>query len=726
MKFKTKLISAFAAAAMLASFGAAVYAEGDDVAAVNGTGYQTLQEAISATDSGEIDLTADTKEDITIVTGQNVTIDLNGHTITNSKSHTITNNGMLKVKDSNGNNSGTVDSVVNGKAAVYNESGATATLESGTYERSENGTGSYYTVENRGTMTIGTENSAPEIHSAADGSSNIRNYSESATATMTIVNANVSGGMNAVKNDENGNLTINGGTFKNEYKQGSVILNGAEALITNGEFIGSGANVIYTTIGDDSSGHITSKGNTEVTGGTFTANGNASVFKVDANATATVTGGTFSDTVNSGYIKDEYMTVKNENGTYTVKKLENADAYVARMNSIYYETINDAIDDAEEERKFGADIINLLKDTDEDVIIPENKKIHLYLNGHKITNDKEHTITNKGKLNVYGDETTGGTIDNVTHGKAAVYNAPGATAYLSGGTYTRSEEAGSSSGESGSNSFYVIQNQGTMTITESVLHGQAKIESNSKFSSLVANGWQDGTKNEGKTEAKLTIKGGTFSGGINTIKNDDWGILTIENGTFENMAQHALLNWNVTTISGGTFEVPSGYYTAANGYLDDTMDQGKLTITGGIFTTGVMVNSAGGSNAEKAAEGINISGGTFGADVSKYLADGCAMSTGKTYTVLDPKNDTGTVISGTYKSAVKNDKYEQLQIFENVTIPETGEVSFKVTTSDTSLDVADTMLNYKTAAVEGNVTIGLIITGIPADETVDASVNSVQ
>ena len=411
-----------------------------------------------------------------------------------------------------------------------------------------------------------------------------------------------------------------------------------------------------------------------------------------------------------------------------MKKLENEEQYVAEINKIYYETINAAIADVPEGEQY-PEIIDLLKDTDEDVIIPENKKINLYLNGYTLTNKEKHTITNKGKLSVYGDKTTGGTVDNETHGKAAVYNAPGATAYLSGGTYTRSKEAGSSSGESGGNSFYVIQNQGTMTITESVLHGQTKIESNSKFSSLVANGWQDGTKNEGKTEAKLTIKGGTFSGGINTIKNDDWGILTIENGTFENMAQHALLNWNVTTISGGTFEVPSGYYTAANGYLDDTMDQGKLTITGGIFTTGVMINS-GSNDADKAAEGINISGGTFGADVSDYLADDCAISAGdeNEFTVINPTENAGKVDSGTYRSAVENGAYEQLWIFNDVTIPETGDVSFKVTTSDTSLDEDDTTLKYETAAVEGNVTIGLIITDIPEGITVTAvpAANSVQ
>ena len=206
MKFKTKLISAFAAAAMLASFGAAVYAEGENVAAVNGTDYQTLQAAINAAaENAEIDLTADTKEDITIVTGQNVTIDLNGHKITNDKEHTITNKGTLTVKDDSEAKTGTVDSVVDGKAAVYNESGATATLESGTYERSEeagtedgpNGN-SHYTINNQGTMKI---NNAV-VNNNGGHSSNIINGGFKKGAELTIEGATVTGGVIAVKNDE--------------------------------------------------------------------------------------------------------------------------------------------------------------------------------------------------------------------------------------------------------------------------------------------------------------------------------------------------------------------------------------------------------------------------------------------------------------------------------------------------------------------------------------------
>ena len=118
-----------------------------------------------------------------------------------------------------------------------------------------------------------------------------------------------------------------------------------------------------------------------------------------------------------------------------------------------------------------------------------------------------------------------------------------------------------------------------MTITDGV-----KVEADGKYSSLIENGWQNGSNNTSKNDSKLTINGGTFSGGLNTIKNDDYGNLTINGGEFKNVAQAALLNWNVANVAGGTFE--SGKNAILNGQIDGTMDKGELTITGGTFKAG--------------------------------------------------------------------------------------------------------------------------------------------
>ena len=53
------------------------------------------------------------------------------------------------------------------------------------------------------------------------------------------------------------------------------------------------------------------------------------------------------------------------------------------------------------------------------------------------------------------------------------------------------------------------------------------------------------------------------------------------------MSQAAFLNWNVATVNGGTFDAAGASNgVILNGYIDGTMDQGKLTINGGTFNAG--------------------------------------------------------------------------------------------------------------------------------------------
>lgn len=218
--------------------------------------------------------------------------------------------------------------------------------------------------------------------------------------------------------------------------------------------------------------------------------------------------------------------------------------------------------------------ITLQGDLSEDVTIPAEKNILLDLNGHKLTNVSGNTITNNGTLSITGT----GTVDNISHGKAAVYNNVGGTVTLNGGSYTRSKETGQPTDGSAKNSYYNIVNWGDMTINDGV-----EVTQNGNFSSMIENGFYNGN---GKTNnPKLTINGGMFSGGLNTVKNDDRGVLEIKDGTFTNVQQAAVLNWNETTIDGGTFQANTDAQAVIlNGQIDDAMDVGKLTINGGSFT----------------------------------------------------------------------------------------------------------------------------------------------
>ena len=259
--------------------------------------------------------------------------------------------------------------------------------------------------------------------------------------------------------------------------------------------------------------------------------------------------------------------------------------------------------------------ITLQGDVSEDLTIPADKKIVLDLGSFKLTNVSGHTITNNGTLTIEGT----GTVDNISHGKAAVYNARGGVVTLNGGTYTRSKENGSDKVNSGGNSYYNIQNHGEMTINDGVT-----VEQNGNFSSMIASGFYDGTNET--TDPKLVINGGTFSGGMNTIKNDDRGILEIHGGTFTNVRQAALMNWNEATITGGSFKANGAEAVIYNGYLNDGMDCGKLTISGGEFT------ATGSSpviqqNGNQGIGTVQINDGTFTTGSGKIIGVGSGAKT---------------------------------------------------------------------------------------------------
>ena len=182
-------------------------------------------------------------------------------------------------------------------------------------------------------------------------------------------------------------------------------------------------------------------------------------------------------------------------------------------------------------------VITLQKDINEDVVIPAKKKIAIDLNGFKITNVSSHTIYNNSTKIRIIDQKGDGVVDNITHGKAAVYNNIKANITLSGGSFTRSKEASTGDSASGGNSFYVLKNFGTMTINKGVTVKFSDTNCG-LFSSLIGNGWQDavaaeaGTNgepkpSEGNKNATLKIEGGNLYGGQITVKNDDYGNLTV-------------------------------------------------------------------------------------------------------------------------------------------------------------------------------------------------------
>ena len=280
--------------------------------------------------------------------------------------------------------------------------------------------------------------------------------------------------------------------------------------------------------------------------------------------------------------------------------------YVASVGGKNYETVQEAINNA------NGQTVTLLTDVTESVTISNGTTVTLDLGSYTLTNKEgEHTITNNGNLKVIGS----GTVDNVSHAKAAVFNDKTGTATLKSGTYTRSKEAGESADQAGGNSFYTIQNYGYMVIEEDV-----KVLNKGSFSSLLENGFHDGNSLnlDGSATPTLIINGGLFDGGLNTIKNDDYGVLTINGGTFTNVAQAALLNWNKATINGGTFI--SDKYAVLNGKIDDVMDTGTLVINNGTFNAGVEA-IAKMNNVITDFDNVSVKGGIFSTSVDEGILD---------------------------------------------------------------------------------------------------------
>lgn len=426
------------------------------------------------------------------------------------------------------------------------------------------------------------------------------------------------------------------------------VMNGATLTINGGNYYGGGTAVQVE------------KGTANINGGTFACEPYSNptygykflINCIDAaykNGTAKVSikGGSFvnydpSDSASENpignFCASGYVAVKGGTENAPVWTVE--DHRVAEVGNTGYSTLSAAVAAAN-----NGDTVTLLTNTVEDVVIPAGKTITLDLNGKKLTNKTGHTITVEqgATLTVTGE----GTVDNVTHQKAAVWN--NGICYLNGGTYDRSKENGKNANDSGSNSFYAVLNHGTMEINEG-----ATVYQSGHYSSLLENGYQSATSgNQGTgyvegTNAEnptLTINGGLFTGGLNTIKNDDNGIITIKDGTFTNYTQAAFMNHHVATIEGGVFEaenVAAVLNCGANCVLDATHDKHETTITNGYFKGAL----------EKNFGKLEVSGGYFTVDPTEYLA---------TYTDAKKKY-IAKAVTGDYKFHVELADANDLQV----------------------------------------------------------------
>lgn len=586
---KRRLLSAFLAVMMVLTMAPVAFAaDGSEVSSTVEVSTATdLQSALTeATDGTVIKLT----DNITVssrakFSGQSmtVTLDLNNYTLTGSDSD-------YALSNENGNGATT------GKLIVKN----------GTIKRADDVKGSNSTVRNYGQMELNNVQ--------VQGNYIVVKNEETATLIMndcTLTAPDVYGNNQAPSGLQNwgtataNNCSIKSGTAvmaaswadsKQSYDSNTSLndctISGSSYAVSSGRADKSTAKQIVTVNGGSYTGNINSGAgsditiNAEIKGKMRVVNdfsynlGSASYITSGPSKVTLAEGGSVSGTINAA----------------------------AKNGNTYYSTVTNAVEEAT-----NGNTIELVQDTTEDVVIPADKTITLDLNGKKLTNVQSDTITvTKGAtLTVQGK----GIVDNVTNAKAPVYNNGITT--LNGGKYTRSAEAANTTSSSGGNSYYNILNHGVMTINEGV-----EVYSSGHFSSLVANGYynysdtQKGDRTAyiegvGHAAPELTINDGKFSGGINTIKNDDNATLTINNGEFSNVTQAVVQNNNIATINGGTFDA-DGYHALENWKYNSNYNAGNLTVTNGKFA---------GSIATNAAVSLKISGGLYTENPSKYLAD---------------------------------------------------------------------------------------------------------
>mgnify|MGYP000090385508 CR=1 FL=1 len=381
-------------------------------------------------------------------------------------------------------------------------------------------------------------------------------------------------------------------------------------------------------------------------------------------------------------------------------------AYVDSDTSKTYTTLQDAINNA-------ADQVVLTSNVTESVTIPAGKSIQLNLNDHKITNTADkHTITNNGTLTITGN----GTVDNVSHGRAALYNEKDATAIVESGAFTRSQEAGNSPSSSGGNSWYVVYNDGTLTFNGGT------VESTGKFSSLIVSGQND-------SSAVMTINNGNFSNGFIVIKAEG-GTTNITGGTF-NSPEQTLQNWDsITTVTGGTLNgaisswvwensttngvtisgdaVVNGNLTAAN-YDNKSSIASSITINGGKINGELKKrNIDDAADATYTGAKFEVTAGTFTKKFSaSYLASGLALKENAdgTYTVGEKTVDTKpaepekTEVSDNAESKVEVKKEDNITASEVVEAAKSTEI---VSKDDATTDkISQEVTNSATVTVNG-------------------------
>ena len=291
---------------------------------------------------------------------------------------------------------------------------------------------------------------------------------------------------------------------------------------------------------------------------------------------------------------------------------EGTTAAVADVNGKSYSSLQAAIDAAPRKAT-----VKLLADTKENVII-STPYVTLDLNGHTLngsTGERKPALTVTARVTVKdSSETQTGTI--------------------------KREDTAENSGVS---SHYVIDVQGNGWLT----FESGNVTNNSgaggtKGASLVRVGDDSIAKYPG-----LNIKGGTFTQDNFIVIKVDRGDLFLNGGTLNSANSYAIEDWHRATIKGGTVNGNVSAWTYSDGSNSDLTISGgtvngnvesvtydgaegktaKVSITGGTVNGTLSASKYNSTEINDPAKAtIEVTGGTFSTDPSRYLIEGSAAT----------------------------------------------------------------------------------------------------
>ena len=310
--------------------------------------------------------------------------------------------------------------------------------------------------------------------------------------------------------------------------------------------------------------------------------------------------------------------------------------YVAQIGETKYETLQAAVNAASRKAT-----VKLLADTKENVTI-STPYVTLDLNGHTLngsTGERKPALTITARVTVK-DSSTAQT-----------------------GTIMREDTAENS----GVSSHYVIDVQGDGWLTfESGIVKNNSGNTEGKGASLVRVGDDSVAKYPG-----LNIKGGTFAQDNFVVIKIYRGDLFLNGGTLNSTNSYAIEDWHRATIKGGTVNGTVAAWTYSGGHNSDLTISGgtvngdvmsvnygntegklaKVSISGGTVTgkLGTYTYSDGLELTDDAAKAtIEVTGGTFNNDPTKYVAENSAIT----------KNSDGTFgVAKTYLAKVGETSY---------------------------------------------------------------------